>query len=164
MVGGCWDSSGGGRWRSRWAAAARAHRVEHRQVRRIQTEKIRGQSSQQRMEERVQEQSDRVRVCYCRPWWCKHGKILSHTVWGLVHQSLAAWCQCEDTYFSPLWSVSEINTQQLQIHTSRIIINRFNVSDSLSADQQGLIRLKTAVWLGVTFKVLVRQWRINQEI
>lgn len=49
-------------------------------------------------------------------------------------------------------------------YTSRIIINRFNVSDSLSADQQGLIGLKTAVWLGVTFKVLVRQWRINQEI
>lgn len=107
MVWGCWDSGG-----SRWAVEP-GHRVGHRG---IQTEEIRGQSSQQRMEERSGAELWEFVIAKClqretrgpRSWladgWCKHGKISSHTqsetraskrgslisVWGYIFFSTCA--------------------------------------------------------------------------
>lgn len=97
----------------------------------IQTENIRGQSLD--TEDGGETRSRAVRVCYC--WNVGSGdkevlrfmagggmmqtrkNIITHRVSGLVRQRVAAWFQCEDTYFSrlvpPFWSASEINSHQV---------------------------------------------------
>lgn len=123
MVWGCWDSGG-----SRWAVEP-GHRVGHRG---IQTEEIRGQSSQQRMEERSGAELWEFVIAKClqretrgppvHGWQTDDANMEkyhhTHSL-RLVHQSVAAWFQCEDTYFSrlvpPLLSGSEINTHQAQV-------------------------------------------------